>query len=643
MAARQLFARLLLGVFLGASLVLAGGVAAEASVLRYDTAEVVLHAASSYDANQGSPNPFTDIDLTLAVTAPDGRHFTVDGFFDGDGGGGPAGDVFKARIFADQAGPWTWVSQSGESSLNGVSGGFTCSGTLSGVFGQGPIERDPQHPRAFRHRDAAGGSAVYLLGKFLDKAAPVPIRFSHTMFSELRTDDDRRALIDRHLGMGLNKVNVYLANQVDYGSIPTTPWVGTADANDKSRFDLERWHLYEKWVRQMRDQGLAIQLWFFADSSGYGDLPAADRNRLIRYGMARLSGYANTMFTLMTEWQEGWTAVEVDDHMTFLQAHNPWDRLATVHGVPGDFSFPSASWADYLDLQAGLGTAVNSAFVHELGLKNRTAAAKPLIQEEFCQGAETDEERKMVWAAFTAGAAGLGTGGYLQPFSQFVATVPFERMAPADDLALAGQAYVLAEEGSAYVGYLYEGGNVDLDLTAVTGKLAAVWFDPRTGTFQGSSEVVGGAIRSFTAPGAGDWVLRLLALVEPPPEGGGFVPLAPCRLWDTRASGQGPALLSGEQRDLALLGRCGIPAAAGALALNVTVVGPAGKGNLRFGPGGAPLPQASTINFEAGGTRSNAAILALAADGSGVLRIGAFVAGGGGVDMVLDVTGYFER
>src|SRR5215207_5469214 len=73
----------------------------EAAVLRFDTAEIVLHSAVSYDGSQGTPNPFTDVQLTAQVTAPGGRKVTVDGFFDGDGAEGQSGDVFKIRVFAD--------------------------------------------------------------------------------------------------------------------------------------------------------------------------------------------------------------------------------------------------------------------------------------------------------------------------------------------------------------------------------------------------------------------------------------------------------------------------------------------------------------------------------------------------------------
>ena len=127
------------------------------------------------------------------------------------------------------------------------------------------------------------------------------------MFSEKLTEANRQAMLDRHLGMGLNKINVYLANKGDYSGVSTTPWVGTARRTTRRASTCARWRIYESGCVKMRDAGMVAQLWFFADDSGFGDLPDADRQRLIKYGMARLSGYVNTMFTLALEWQEGWS------------------------------------------------------------------------------------------------------------------------------------------------------------------------------------------------------------------------------------------------------------------------------------------------------------------------------------------------
>jgi hypothetical protein len=475
-----------------------------AAVARFDTAEIVLRSASSFNASSGSPNPFTSVDLTARVTSPSGRVYTVDGFFDGDGAGGTVGNVFKLRVYADETGTWRWTTTSNTAGLHAQSGTFSCSGALGGVFGAGPVVENPARPRTLMYQY---GKPVYLLGKFLDAAAPANLQFSHTLFSEQRTDADRQALLSRHLGMKLNKIDVYLANRGDYGGVSTTPWVGMAASNDRQRFDLARWRMFERWVLKMRDLGVAAQLWFFADDSGFGDLPDADRRLLIKYGMARLSGYVNTMFTLALEWQEGWSTSEADATMSYLQTRNPWARLASIHGVPGDFSFPSSAWADYMDTQAG--NEVGHPTVHAHGLRNWALAAKPLIQEEFGLGSEDTAHRQKAWAAFTAGAAGSGTGAFLAPLAAFISQVAFERMDPADALAFSGNAYVLAEKGQAYVAYLYDGGTLRLDLRGGSGTFEAQWYDPRNGGFRPAGPVAGGQERSFTAPAAGDWTLYL--------------------------------------------------------------------------------------------------------------------------------------
>jgi hypothetical protein len=483
--------------------VLGAGAAAGEAVPLYGTAEIVLTSSASYNGDAGEPNPF-DLDVTAQLVSPSGRRLSAAGFFDGDGQGGAVGKVFKVRVSADEAGTWRWTVKSQVPGLNGLSGELAVAGRLPGFFGKGPIVDSPARPRFFQQQ---AGGPVFLAGKFLDVAAPSPIQYSHTMFSEELSEGDRQAMLERHLRMRLNKINVYLANRGDYGSVSTTPWVGTAGADDKRRFDLRRWRGYDRWVERMRDAGVVAQLWFFADDSGFGDLPDADRQRLIRYGMARLSGYVNTMFTLALEWQEGWSAGEVQASGELIQRNNPWARLVSVHGVTGDFAFPSAPWVDYLDLQAG--NSASHAAVHALGLANRARAAKPLIQEEHGLGEENAENRRKAWAAFTAGAAGVGTGAFLEHLVKLASLVGFDRMEPADSLVLEGRAYALAERGRAYVLYLHEGGLVRLDLRGTAGNFKAEWYNPRLGRFRPAPAVAGGRTRVFRAPSAEDWVLYI--------------------------------------------------------------------------------------------------------------------------------------
>ncbi len=118
-----------------------------------------------------------------------------------------------------------------------------------------------------------------------------------------------------------------------------------------------------------------------------------------------------------------------------------------------------------------------------------------------------------------------------------------------------------------------------------------------------------------------------------------YYTVTPCRLLDTRALGQGPALTTGD-RQLVVPPNCGIPGDSLAVALNVTAVSATVGGHVTLFPGGAADPDTSTINFSAGQTRANNLIVGLAPDFSGKLVLRAVVPGGE-VHFLVDVVGYF--
>ncbi|HYN42695.1 MAG TPA: PQQ-dependent sugar dehydrogenase, partial [Thermoanaerobaculia bacterium] len=114
--------------------------------------------------------------------------------------------------------------------------------------------------------------------------------------------------------------------------------------------------------------------------------------------------------------------------------------------------------------------------------------------------------------------------------------------------------------------------------------------------------------------------------------------VTPCRVADTRTSG-GP-LASLETRTFTIAGACGVAASAYAAILNVTAVSPAASGYLTVFPGHLAASATSTVSFAAGRTRAAATVMLLAADGTGTLKVTNGSAGA--VDVVLDVSGYFE-
>ncbi|HVR96076.1 MAG TPA: hypothetical protein VMW27_05645 [Thermoanaerobaculia bacterium] len=122
---------------------------------------------------------------------------------------------------------------------------------------------------------------------------------------------------------------------------------------------------------------------------------------------------------------------------------------------------------------------------------------------------------------------------------------------------------------------------------------------------------------------------------------GDFYTLPPCRLVDTRAA-DSPALSPSAPRFFQAIGKCGIPITAKSIFANVTVVVPTGSGHVQAWPADAPKPSTSVINFSANQTRANNAVLQISAEGLGMLAVQPVVAGGGTVQLIIDVSGYIQ-
>jgi hypothetical protein len=159
----------------------------------------------------------------------------------------------------------------------------------------------------------------------------------------------------------------------------------------------------------------------------------------------------------------------------------------------------------------------------------------------------------------------------------------------------------------------------------------------------------GGRLRSARAAALGDAESDLL-----------FVPLPPCRVIDTRLSGNG-IITAGSTRDFWIAGTddfsgqggsstgCGVPLSptsqpiAAAVAINLVAVTPAGPGFLKAWEFGLAEPLASIINYSNIGTNlANGVILPIA----GVMAQPADLsieANTNQVHLVADVTGYFTR
>jgi hypothetical protein len=118
-----------------------------------------------------------------------------------------------------------------------------------------------------------------------------------------------------------------------------------------------------------------------------------------------------------------------------------------------------------------------------------------------------------------------------------------------------------------------------------------------------------------------------------------FHTVTPCRVLDTRQPASAPALSPGPPRSFTIAGACGVPSTAEAVSINVTATAPTQPGDLRIYPEGSAPPLASAINYSAGQTRANNAVVKLGPNGGLEVLCGQ---AGGSVHFILDVNGYFE-
>lgn len=122
--------------------------------------------------------------------------------------------------------------------------------------------------------------------------------------------------------------------------------------------------------------------------------------------------------------------------------------------------------------------------------------------------------------------------------------------------------------------------------------------------------------------------------------------LPPCRLVDTR--NVGARIAAGGVLDIKVSGPdmlaqggaatdCGVPADAGGVVVNVTVVAPDGAGYLTAYPYGATRPLASSLNYVAGAIAGNEVIAPRTVGQAADVALFSYAA----TDVVVDVVGYF--
>ena len=192
-------------------------------------------------------------------------------------------------------------------------------------------------------------------------------------------------------------------------------------------------------------------------------------------------------------------------------------------------------------------------------------------------------------------------------------------------------------DGEHAVAYIPTQRTVTVDTSVLAPTTVARWVDPTTGATQP-------ATAPYQSPGAhadgsADWVLAF-DTPRPADTAGGFVPVGPTRILDTRTgTGARHATVGARHSvNLQVTGVGGIPTSnVSAVVLNTTVTNPTRSGYLTVYPTGHTRPTTSNLNFTAGQTIPNLVTVPVGAGGKITLYNGTT----GTLNLIGDIAGYY--
>jgi hypothetical protein len=478
---------------------------------------------------RGEPNPFA-VRLDAAFTAPSGKRYRVPGFYDGNGRGGLDGDIWKIRFSADEPGAWTLATSSNNRQLDGRTGRFTVTGVppdAKGFWKWGRLEYTGTAENRIRYLKFRDGP--YWLKAGCDD--PENFLGSYRNFNTLAK---RKAAVDYLAERGVNSLYI-MTHNIGGDDKDVWPWLGAtarqamSRAGRNARFDVAKLDQWRRLFEHMQDRGVVPYLVLEDDSAWKG----YDHERYYRELIARFGYLPGLVFNFGEEHNENYRLSQALDYMRRLQEIDPYHHPRSVHNVnsPND-EYVTAGQVDFTSIQTGSPGArkgLEKALEHNritIDWIDRCVARRRRILVVNFDEARPEEDRRCWWSVYLGG--GVWESHVRQPYDRphsawepawtqlggaraFMESLPFWEMEPRNELVKDGQALCLARPGEAYALYLPTGGSVTVGLSP-NATYEAAWWNPANGkdaSFQNKQTIRGGTQR-LTAPGGGDWALRIL-------------------------------------------------------------------------------------------------------------------------------------
>ncbi len=469
----------------------------------------------SFQATSKPANPFM-VPFSATVTGPDGREFTLPGFYDGD-------STWKIRVAPTVAGKWSLVTKSELKELDGQRAEFTCVKNANPNV-HGVLRVDKQHPHHFIFDD---GTRFFMQGYEYDWLWALDMDKPNVPTIEKSLD-----ILSKH-GFNYVILNSYAhdtnwrkgkTGADDYGPPLLYAWEGTNDKPDHSRMNVAYWQHYDRVMTALAERGMQAHMLMkvYNKAVNWPKRGSDEEKLFLRWLVARYAAYPNIIWDFSKEahnekdvtYKQGW--------LKWLRENDPYHHLTTVHD--DDKTNDSGAYDELTDFRADQG---HNKY-HEVILRQRARRAWPIanvesdyehgpqgMEDKTYRGVHTPEETiRCAWEIQMAG----GYNAYYYTYTAWDVVRPFDvppgyafykhfgdfwrgtqywRLQPSDKLVSTG--WCIADPGREYVVFQNEAKPFTLEITGAKVALNAEWFNPHTGKRTSGGEVNNGK-GSFKPP-----------------------------------------------------------------------------------------------------------------------------------------------
>ena len=447
----------------------------------------------------------------LAITGPDGKSFTIPGFYDGPG-------TWRIRVAPTSEGEWSLTTTSDVPELHGKTASFSCvknpNPNINGV-----LRVDPNHPHHFVFAD---GKRFFMQGYeydwlwALDMGKPGIPTIQQSLDLLPSTDSTTSFLIPTHTIRSGGRVR----------AVPTTMAHQNSFLGKEvmillihSRMNLDYWQHYDRVMAAMMERGIQahILIKVYNKAVTWPEKGSPEEMMFFRWIIARYAAYPNVIWDFSKEAHLEKDLVYKQNCLKAIREMDPYHHLVTVHD--DDAANDSGSYDELTDFRTnrhhGNSTSnrKNSNRIgsnHDKILAQRNRRNWPVanvesdyeygpggLNDKTFGGAMTAEvTMRTLWDIAMAGGY---TGyyytytawdvvrpldqprgyAYMKHFGEFWRGTEYWKLEPSDQLVSDG--YCVANPGQEYVAYQSKAQSFTLNLVGNSAKLTGQWFNPLTG------------------------------------------------------------------------------------------------------------------------------------------------------------------